>query len=84
MTRADAALPTIDKDPGVNVTSGQFLRLGDHLQGKVLTIIEAALTDKDQLMAVKSLVRQALWDDMEQVTRWMAGQRDGMGNTFPF
>ena len=87
MTRADAALPTFEKDPGVKVTSGQFLRLGDHLQGRILTILEAAFTDKDQLTAVKSLVKNALWDDFSEVTRWMAKGGDVKAeglSEFPF
>lgn len=86
MTKADAAVYSLDKDPGVKVTNGQFLRFGDHLQGRLLTIVEASIGDKTQLDAIKSLVKQALWGDFEQVTRWMAKQDEekGMGNNFPF
>ena len=84
MTRADAALASLEKDPGIKVTSGQFLRLGSHLEGRLLTIIEASIVDKTQQDAMKSLVRQAIWNDFEQVTHWMANQTEGKGNTFPF
>lgn len=33
------------------------------LEGRVLTIIDASFTEKQQCEAVKSLVRQALWDE---------------------
>jgi hypothetical protein len=35
-----------------------------HLQGKILTIVEACITDKGQLDAVKSLIKSAVNDKL--------------------
>ena len=38
-------------------------RITQHLEGKLLTIVDASFPDREQREAVKSLVRNAIWDN---------------------
>lgn len=83
MTRADAALSSFD-NPTAHMSAKDVLRLGDQLQGRVLTVAEAVILDKQQLEATKTLLKREIWDTIKLVTEWMAKQEDGKGSNFPF
>lgn len=53
------------------------------LQGKVLTIVEAALADKEQRRAVKDLTRQAFRLQMDHMERFTNGEAVGASTDVP-
>lgn len=66
------------------VESKHWTSYTKHILGQVLTIMEAAITDKDQIRAVKSLIEQTIWNNNEYLQKWMYDQQEGKGSTFPF
>ena len=40
------------------------------LQGRLLTIIDASLSDKTQREAIKSLIKKELWSDQGMLINW--------------
>lgn len=87
MTKADAMVSTMVEDLPVGITSEKLGAFVSHLQGTILTIIDASYTDREQREAVKSLVRNALWDNTGLVVKWMsenAKTDDKTLSTFPF
>ena len=55
-----------------------------HLQGKLLTIIDASISDKDQCKAIKSLISEKLWESNHTVQEWMFEQEGGKESSFPY
>lgn len=55
-----------------------------HLQGEMLTIVEASMPEGKQLEALKSLVRNSLWKTQEVVSRWYYAQTNGKAEPFPY
>jgi len=45
------------------VFQDESYRVTQHLEGKLLTIVDASFPDVQQREAVKSLVRNAIWDN---------------------
>ena len=54
------------------------------LEGKILTVIDASMTEQKQREAVKSLLKQYIWGDFDKVRDWYYNQKDGMSSSFPF
>ena len=87
MSKADAMLLSAYKEVRAKVSTEQMGKVGSHLEGRLLTIVEASVVDKTQQDAMKSLVRQAIWDDLLEVNKWIVAQdaEKGVGgSTFPF
>jgi len=54
-----------------------------YVEGKLLTIMEATINEKEKKMATKSLVRNALWDTYSEIYQWAINQKEGEGSSFP-
>jgi hypothetical protein len=54
------------------------------LEGKILTVIDASITDQKQREAVKSLLRQYIWGDFDKVRNWFYDQTETSCGSFPF
>jgi len=67
-----------------NIQSKHFTALFNHITGKVLTIVDATNTDREQRDALKQLIKQTIWNDYETLQDWMWRQHNGEGSTFPF
>ena len=74
--------PTPEHKSGI--TQSELFYMGNHMIGKLLTIIDATVPVGSQNKSVKSLVRNAVWDDIEQAQSWLAQQQSGMRSSFPF
>lgn len=83
-SRADVALHTLEKEAFAKFSSKQIMNLEAKILGKVLTIIDASVTDREQREAMKMLVKQAVWDTTDVVVEWMTKQGDKSGSTFPY
>lgn len=83
MQSADVGLTTIDGGHATMYTK-DLMSLGRHMEGKVLTVVEAAITNSDQLKATKSLLRNALWDTLDVVGKWMVKQTGPIKSSFPY
>lgn len=76
------------------IDSTEFTSLFNHLQGQMLTIADAMFTDKTQREAAKSIIKRTIWDNYEELQRWLFRQMQdknspkGTGrapaNVFPF
>lgn len=66
------------------IRSVDLTNLTRHLEGRFLTIADACFSDLKQREAVKSLIKQALWDDYEVLQKWMFDQMEGKASSFPF
>ena len=64
------------------MTAGNMIGYNKYILGKILTIVDASITDKEQLKAVKDLIKTSFWDAYDIVWRWMNRQRNGDGGTF--
>lgn len=65
------------------MTAGDVIGYNKYILGKILTIVDASITDKEQLKAVKDLIKISFWDAYDIVWRWMNRQIKGEGGTFP-
>lgn len=54
---------------GIKLNSDQIIEHMSFLQGKVLTIVEAAISDKGQLKAAKDLLKDAFSNQMMYVSQ---------------
>ena len=69
------------KKPSISVFNlASFVR---YIEGKLLTIVEATMDEKEKKMATKSLVRNALWDTYGEIYQWGISQTDSEKSTFP-
>lgn len=57
-----------------------------NIEGRILTVIDASITEPKQKEAVKSLIRQFVWKDFDRVRDWFYGQdiKNGIAGSFPF
>lgn len=63
------------------VVSLDLTELFRHIEGKMLTIVDASFPDKDQREAVKSLVRVSLWGNTyEEVQKSLFCRQNGDKN----
>lgn len=83
MSRADAAVHTLEKEAYAKLSSRNILSLEGHILGKVLTIVDASVANIDQREAMKMLIKEAVWDTTNLVTKWMSEQEEGKGSSFP-
>lgn len=54
-------------DSKFTIVYGNLNNMVSHLEGKLLTIMEASISNKEQLEAVKSLVRQTIWTTVQEL-----------------
>lgn len=52
----------------------------NHLQGKVLTVVDAAIVEPQQNKAIKDLVKKAFYDQMDYVVELARGPRLSSGS----
>lgn len=62
----------------------QVYCLVSDLEGKILTVIDASITEQKQREAIKSLLRQYIWGDFDKVRDWFYKQSEGNACNFPF
>lgn len=84
MNKADVLVACGDKNEEATLTCKDLNSFVSHLQGKVLTVVDASVGDKDQKEAIKSLLRSALWEPTSNVYQWIHGQKEGNGSSFPY
>ena len=86
MNRSDVMLRTADKEVLAEVSSKNIADFSSVLVGKILTVIDASVTDREQREAMKSLIKQNLWSTVDIFVQWMSEQNKKSGNssTFPF
>lgn len=82
--RSDVALRTAGEEVHAKFSSQNILEYQSQVLGKVLTIVDASVTDRDQREAMKQLIKQAVWDTADTVVEWMAAQTGGKGSSFPY
>jgi hypothetical protein len=80
----DKVLPTSTATPTINLNHLEALL--NHVLGKVLTVVDATVMDKEQRDAQKSLYKSAVWDTFSVIEQWHFQQNmeSGTGSTFPF
>lgn len=66
----------------INLNQVNYLVLD--LEGKILTVIDASITEQKQRDAIKSLVRQYIWGDFNKVSDWFYQQSENEASSFPF
>ena len=66
------------------IESKQFTALYNHITGVILTTIDASISDSVQREALKTILKQQIWESYEPVTRWLYGNMDGRGQSFPY
>ena len=66
------------------ITMWMFQSVINSLNGRLLTILEASVSDKEQRNAMKTLVRKELWGTYDKVRDWSLYQKEGQGSNFPF
>ena len=64
--------------------SSEFIRLMKQIEGKMYTIADGFARDDQQREATKSLMRFQLGFLKDEVLKWLASQKNGMGGSFPF
>jgi hypothetical protein len=85
MNRADVLLACKeDKNSTARLNCRNLNSFVSHLQGTVLTVVDASIADKTQCEAVKSLIKNALWEPTSTVYQWIHDQKDKNGSNFPF
>ncbi len=67
-----------------NVSSQNLTALFQHLEGKILTFVDASYPDSIQRNAIKSLLKRALWEDYDILQEWFYNQQNGYASIFPF
>lgn len=53
------------------IESKQFTALFNHFLGKMLTFIDASVSDKEQREAQKQIIKQMIWEDYEPLQKWL-------------
>ena len=61
---------------------GHLTCLSAYLQGRILTIVDASISDPKQNKAVKDVMREAFWSTELKIQKWV--QNGGENHTFPF
>ena len=82
---SDTLLKSKYNNHSTTISSKNMTSLFRHLEGSMLTIVEASVVDPEQRRAVKSIVKDRLWNDIyAELQEWMGEQTDGNGSSFPF
>ena len=55
-----------------------------NLEGRILTVTDAVVSDKEQNKATKSLFRNLIWDEFDVVRKWYYEQDDNGATPFPY
>lgn len=84
MTKADVALIGGGENAEAKISCKNINSFTSHLEGKVLTVIDASISDRIQREALKSILRNTLWDTSSIVYQWVHDQKDGNSSAFPF
>jgi len=84
MNKNDVMLSTMEKEVKTTFSSKNIADFESTVLGKILTIIDASIVDKEQREAMKSLIKQQVWSTTDIVVKWMAEQQGEGGSTFPY
>lgn len=72
-------------DPSVAKLSISHLNdYNSHIMGKILTIIDASISDKEQCSAIKSLIKSQFWDNFDVALKWYYHPERFTQSEFPF
>lgn len=66
------------------ITLGNVADFLSNLEGKILTISDASIPDEKQNNAVKSIIRNTVWEQFDVVREWYYKQSDNGKTPFPF
>lgn len=66
------------------ISLSQIADFTSNIEGKILTVIDASITETKQREAVKSLVRQYVWSNFDKVREWFYEQSKDTVTGFPF
>jgi len=74
------------------VSSNQLVKFTSYLQGVVLTVVDASISDPKQNKAMKNLIKKGLWDGYRQMHEYcidsegqfLHGKKNGQSVWFPF
>ena len=80
-----AAFKASPTDPfTANLLSVEVLRaMLVHITGKVKTVIDASVADRQQNKAMKDLAHQAIWDAYSEVQKWSWKEAQRIDGTLP-
>jgi hypothetical protein len=73
--------------PSARITTEDLMGYNNSLLGRVLTILEVAITNEKQFKAAKSLMNGAFWNNYGMVREWMSQNANGYPQAyhrFPF
>jgi len=70
--------------PSIVLDGGEFASYTRHQIGVILTILEASIPEGKQLDAAKSLIKNNIHRDAQDLEVWSYQNIDGKGSTFPF
>jgi GTP1/Obg family GTP-binding protein len=66
------------------IESKHLTALYNHLTGVILTVIDASISDITQREALKTILKEKIWESYEPMTNWLYGNMDGRGQSFPY
>jgi hypothetical protein len=79
------AFPIDQLGPDVaKISLHQLNKVISDLEGRILTVLDASISDKRQCEASKSIVRQMIWRNFDIVREWYYRQTETGGSSFPF
>ena len=72
----------LEETPKISMWMVQNLM--EHIIGKILTQLDASISDKEQRQALKSVIKSDLWEATDKVRNWYIDQSDTCGSSFPY
>ena len=63
------------------VSSNNLSFFVSHLQGEILTVIDAVISEPKQNKAVKDILRNKIWESYQQVHEWCVLESGNYGKT---
>lgn len=67
-----------------DICAENLLAYNNYVTGRVLTIVDASVTNPQQAKAMKDLIKTAFWSAFDNVKTWMQDQTEEKGGSFPF
>ncbi len=70
--------------PSIVLTGGEFASYTRRQVGVILTILEASIPEGKQLEAAKSIIKNSIHRDAQDLETWSYQNINGKWTTFPF
>lgn len=84
MNKADVDLHTLEGHVVAKLSTKNISDFETQILGKILTIMDASITDHKQRDALRQLIMQATWDVVNDVFKWMKATSEGKDSIFPY